>query len=108
MGDIVDAKEKFAEAQAEAEQSPLTQLREQNRTALEELSRAGAAPNPVMLLQLRIDVFIDLMAPEGGALREVFETFFEQNVAGFLDTVQKDFTRSKLTDGVSPHHPSVG
>lgn len=68
----------------EAQQSPLDMMIERNKAMIGELRAMGHDLDPRAVIQLQLDVLIDLLLPEGGAFRTIFDQMIEMNMGGML------------------------
>lgn len=72
-----------------------------NVELLTQLRGLGADLNPLQVMQIRLDVFLDLFYPSG-ALREFYDFQVERAVGALLEQAVSEVARDRLTDGIVP------
>ena len=80
---------------------PLVRLREQNEELGNQLTLNGMGLDPSLAGRISLDVLLDLLMPEGGPLRHLYNVQREMTLNGVLQEVVGDIARNKLLEGVT-------
>jgi hypothetical protein len=74
-------------------------LAQENNDRLQQLAAQGALPSEAQLLKVRLDVLTDFTV--GPAVRLALEAHYQQVMSQFIDWVESEANKSKLTQGVT-------
>jgi len=97
---VIDAAARFTGG--ETGENPLALLQQANSETIESLRTQGVELNPIMLLELRLNVLTEMLLPVGGPFRDVFEVLYADNLATHLADAQSNVNKAKLLAPPTP------
>lgn len=76
--------------------NPLADVEAQNKALVDEIRALGGQIPPVLLIHLQLDTLINLLLPEGGTLRQVFDFEVEHRMTAVLTELKAQVLRERL------------
>jgi hypothetical protein len=80
----------------------LTSLTQSNTAKEYALHQKGVVMNPAQILQLKLNMFIELMLHGNDKARIVFDTAMQEKMSQILDQTEIEANRQRLLQGVTP------